>query len=392
MGWKSDREDFASYCKFKVILYITYNDLPSGIFSSQVIDVVAFIRKDLGADIRLVSFISVRNFFKNRIRIKKEDNKAIVLPMFPGVHRWKKNIFLLKAIVGIKKPRVIIGRSVLATQLAMFAKSGNKGIKLIYDGRGAIAAEWKEYNVVSSVVLRNEIDQLEGECVQASDFRIAVSNKLVKHWKDTLNYNSNNHVIIPCTLNAIYQNVKITDLAIRAMRKKVGFSDEDIVLVYSGSAAGWQSFGLMHTFLKNIFSKNHLIKLLLLSDKNEDIVLLEQEFPNRIICTKLPPNNVPEYLMLSDYGLLIREESVTNRVASPVKFAEYLACGLKVIISENLGDFSEFVIKYQCGQLFNSNENILKPTITEKMKTRNLALDYFNKSKYYKAYKTIIDN
>jgi hypothetical protein len=41
-----------------VIFYLTYNEAPSGIFSSQVIDVVKFIEANCNTKIKLVAFIS----------------------------------------------------------------------------------------------------------------------------------------------------------------------------------------------------------------------------------------------------------------------------------------------------------------------------------------------
>ena len=60
-------------------------------------------------------------------------------------------------------------------------------------------------------------------------------------------------------------------------------------------------------------------------------------------------HQVPDYLSAADYGLLLREENVTNGVASPVKFAEYLSCGLQILISANLGDFSGMVAEDSLG-------------------------------------------
>ena len=67
-------------------------------------------------------------------------------------------------------------------------------------------------------------------------------------------------------------------------------------------------------------------------------------------------------LALADYGILLRDNNTTNRVASPSKFAEYLAAGLKVIISENIGDLSEFVTSNDCGYIIDQiNINDLRP-------------------------------
>jgi hypothetical protein len=119
------------------------------------------------------------------------------------------------------------------------------------------------------------------------------------------------------------------------LRKELGFTDTDIVLVYSGSLAGWQSFDMLYQFVKPILISANQFKLLFLSEEDANIEKLKTEFSNQVVCKKVSVSQVPNYLKLADYGLLIREESVTNKVASPVKFAEYLACGLQVIISNN---------------------------------------------------------
>jgi glycosyltransferase involved in cell wall biosynthesis len=62
-------------------------------------------------------------------------------------------------------------------------------------------------------------------------------------------------------------------------------------------------------------------------------------------CTllSLGPAAIPRYLAAADVGLLPRRQALTNRVASPVKFGEYLASGTPVILNEEIGDYSDMV-------------------------------------------------
>lgn len=60
--------------------------------------------------------------------------------------------------------------------------------------------------------------------------------------------------------------------------------------------------------------------------------------------------NQISYHLAGDVGLLLREDSLTNRVASPVKFAEYLRCGLPVVLTPYVGDFSELGATEGVGQ------------------------------------------
>jgi len=352
-----------------------------------VIDVVNFIRVDLRSEIRLVAFISLRYFIQNKKKIRKEMPDAIVLPMFPGVKRWRKNAFLLKTICKRLKADKIIGRSVLATQLALLT-----GIKnVIYDGRGAIAHEWKEYKVITDPGMLSVIIELEKECILKSSFRIAVSEAMIEIWKKEYEYASNKHVVIPCTLNAYFEKISINAERILAARKKIGIKKENVVYVFSGSVAGWQSIQMLKEFMTPVLSENKNAKLLFLTRANETIRSFQNEFNDQISCFELKPKEVAEILIAADYGLLIREQSITNKVASPVKFAEYLACGLKVIISENLGDYSDFIQKYDAGSIFTKfNKQAEMIPMTEKKRLRELALKHFTKKEYREQYKQVI--
>jgi hypothetical protein len=50
--------------------------------------------------------------------------------------------------------------------------------------------------------------------------------------------------------------------------------------------------------------------------------------------------------------------TITNQVASPTKFAEYLSNGLRVITNEGLGDFSELVRKEDLGIALRDGERL----------------------------------
>ena len=367
-----------------MILYITYNDTPSGIYSSQVIDVVKYIHLKLETPCKLISFISLRGFSKNRKKIKQELKAAIVLPMYPGIKRWRSNTVLLKLLCLFFQPRILIGRSVLATHLALNCRKSKR--KIIYDGRGAIAAEWKEYGVVTNLQMLSEIPELEKTAILNSDFRIAVSQQLVNYWEEHYTYKNNQHEVIPCTLNEVFETADLSPELIMTQRSNLGINTEDLVFVYSGSIAGWQSFDLLYSYIEPLLKSSLHVKLLFLSDKDSHILKLEKEFPGQILCKKVSPEKVPAYLMAADFGLLIREASITNKVASPVKFAEYLACGLKVIISDQLGDYTNFVNANACGFISTSPEPPVKPVFKEKNLMRNLALKNFTKSNFRNSF------
>ncbi|RME16579.1 MAG: hypothetical protein D6799_04755, partial [Bacteroidetes bacterium] len=73
------------------MLFVTFNDYPGGIYYSQVIDVIEYLNVLSCKKNRLIAFISLRNFFENRRKIKERYSYSLVIPMFPGVQNWRWN-------------------------------------------------------------------------------------------------------------------------------------------------------------------------------------------------------------------------------------------------------------------------------------------------------------
>lgn len=368
--------------------FITYNDAPGGVYKSQVIDVCRFLQTTFRIPVELVAFISFRTYFADRKKIKKLYENATILPSFPGIANWRKNLYTLKFFMLFRKKDTAIARGVFATLLA---HDSGKFSKICFDARTAYAAEWKEYLSKESQVIASEINKLEKEALLRSDFRIAVSEKLVNYWKENYGYEENAHVVIPCTIDsALEQPLALPDLTAE-LRKEMDINDTDTVLVFSGSSAGWQSMKDLYQILKPAFIENSSLKLLLLTEDN-GVNEFSKSFPGRVITKWVEQEKVPYYLGVADYGLLYRENSVTNSISSPVKFAEYLASGLTVIISNNVGDYSSFVKEKKCGLLFDEVnwKDIKRPTAGEKEKIRQVAITHLSKSAFTEMYRRVI--
>jgi glycosyltransferase involved in cell wall biosynthesis len=374
------------------MIYLTYNDQPSGVYSSQVSDVCNFLNNNFDAKIRLVAFISLHDFAKYRKVIHKDVPGAIVLPALPKAKYWKFSAFVFALICLFTGERKVIARNVIATHLALIGKKIGVVNKICMDGRGAIGAEWNEYHVVPDEVMKKAILGQEKEAVLNSDFHIAVSTKLVDYWREAFGYTGNNHVIIPCTLNSKYNFKSLSEDIIKKQRALEGFEDSDIVMVYSGSTAGWQSLDVLGKVLGKVLSDGKQFKLLFLSKGDKTITVLKEMFPGQVINKWIPYQDVRQVLLACDYGILYRENSVTNQVASPTKFAEYLSSGLPVIISENLGDYTEFVRKENCGFIISGYDTLKlhKPLHEEKRKAFELAEKHFTKEANRKQYETLL--
>ncbi|MBC7412441.1 MAG: hypothetical protein H7331_08320 [Bacteroidia bacterium] len=369
-----------------MVLYVTYNDAPSGIYNSQVIDVLNCWQRQFAIPTQLIAFVSLRRYKEYKQYIKAELPNALVLPMFPSVQLWKWNALTLFFVTLYYQPKTIVGRSVYATNIALIMRAIFSKIKIVYDGRGAIAAEVAEYNVGNGSIDIKAIETMERKAIIESNYKLAVSNALVNYWQTEYNYTATNHVVVPCTVDDTFMKTELTTN-----------SNTTINVVYAGSLAGWQSLQLLHKLLINILQNNNSTVITFLSDEHELITQLQMQFPKRITQHKVPHKTVCNALMQADYGILFREISITNSVASPVKFGEYLACGLQIIASANIGDCSEQVLENNLGIIITDIDApiyLSKPTAAQRTTNRTFALAQYNKNTpavltYYKTLLTL---
>jgi glycosyltransferase involved in cell wall biosynthesis len=60
---------------------------------------------------------------------------------------------------------------------------------------------------------------------------------------------------------------------------------------------------------------------------------------------------VPAYLSASDAGIAFIKPCFSKLASSPTKYAEYLACGLPIVLNAGIGDSDALVTKYSAGAL-----------------------------------------
>ncbi|MCB0478136.1 MAG: hypothetical protein KDC84_08230 [Crocinitomicaceae bacterium] len=318
--------------------------------------------------VRLVAFVSWRIYLESRRKIKSQWKNSIVLPIFFGLGRWKSNKLFLRILRILIREKKCIARGPMAAELAL--DSGFN--KVCYDGRAAVSAEIEEFNVIGDDKLAISVINAESRAVIESYFRISVSHSLVDYWVKKFGYTKSDHIIIPCTLTQGFQDSEKEK--VEELRSQIGISNKDIVFVFSGGNAGWNSLERTFSIFDQRLKNNPKYKMILLTGEAEYIKDYMNKFPDQVFRFWVNHEDVKNYLALGDYGLMIRENKVTNNVASPVKFAEYLSLGLKPIISDNIKDYSDFVSKHNCGLIITENSNVEFNSLTEADRMRNTEL------------------
>jgi hypothetical protein len=82
------------------------------------------------------------------------------------------------------------------------------------------------------------------------------------------------------------------------------------------------------------------------------INLSKKNIPHpKVINKYVPYKEVSKFLCAADIGIIWRDKNVTNKVASPVKFSEYLCCGLPVMANDAVDLITEVIQKYSCGKI-----------------------------------------
>jgi glycosyltransferase involved in cell wall biosynthesis len=155
--------------------------------------------------------------------------------------------------------------------------------------------------------------------------------------------------VIPCCVS------KITDDSQRSnLRASWGIAEDEILVVYSGTTAAYQHLGdLTIPFMKQMAALNPKVKLAFFSsqlDKIKELLKDAGVSEDKVLLKSFAQSEVGSALTACDGGILIRKPTLVNRVANPVKIAEYLAAGLPIIIEKGVGGVAD--VMFEQGILF----------------------------------------
>lgn len=351
--------------------YFFFNEPLNGVIKSQVIDRIKD-QKENGKSASILAILHPRYYLNNRKRILHDIPDAIVLPSLGKLKHWKANglwFLLLKHKLNGKK---IICRGPIATNLALTL---NKSTYITYDGRGAVVAEQAEYGVYNGSGIENKLFELEKNAVLRSHKQLAVSSKLVEYWRETFNYNQQDYSLTPCVVTPSQKSANEELPSELDAFFKLNY--KRVKIVFSGGNGKWQQIEETCDLVQNLIKTNDACGLFL-CPPHPSIEALKNCFPDLVFQTTLPPSSVHSALLQCDYGIILRENNITNRVASPIKIAEYLHAGLKVILSPNIGDYSDLLIQSGYGIIVKNpyEVQISKISAKERLNVQDFAIKY----------------
>jgi|GEM_PF-2479427 len=246
---------------------------------------------------------------------------------------------------------LLYGHGMSAGFIGLLTKRTRKTVRVIADFHGAASEEY-EYgkDIKPDDPIKNQITEDEKFVLESADGLIFVSSKMQEHYHQKYGLEFAHSEVIPCAINLNYPYDPVLRLK---MRDDYGLA-EKLVIVYAGSAVDYQLPDKMcelFNLIREEFSNAYFLVLTHQSEIFRRHLNSHQISPKHYGIFSVEHEKVFDLLRMGDIGLLLRDDSVVNQVASPTKFAEYLVCGLPVITTKNVGDYSSFVSKFNLGHV-----------------------------------------
>jgi len=146
--------------------------------------------------------------------------------------------------------------------------------------------------------------------------------------------------ILPCLVD-LERFPRLPDR--EGLRGKLGLQGR-FVFTYVGTAAPWQCVREMVTFFSMLHKEMPHAFLWIFTPDIKPFENLLDGLPHDCWRVEFRPHQeLASVLPAADVACLLRRRDIVNRVASPLKFAEYLACGLPVMIGPEVGGYSKLV-------------------------------------------------
>jgi len=235
-------------------------------------------------------------------------------------------------------------------------------VKVIYEARGASVEEFKYSNDINHLSFKahykyKNLRFNERVMVRHSDKVFVVSKALQKYFIHRYGPQISSKILV--VPGAADKSIfSINNNSRDKLREEFNVKDKT-VLVYSGKISmKWEIPDTIFQF----FSYYHKIYSNLLLFLLTPDIQLANEYKKKykltdgsIIILNANYREVGNYLNMADLGLLLREDMPINNLASPTKFAEYMLCGLPVLLSDSVYDFADHLNETSYGALVNTN-------------------------------------
>jgi len=349
------------------VLYISYNGMLDPLGQSQVIPYLKELSR-VGVQFTLLSFERPDAYTREGIDRCEELQRELSAsgidwhwlryhktPSLPATsYDVLAGIRYGSRLVRRKQIEMVHARSHIPAAIALRLKR-RFGVKMIFDVRGLMAEEYADAGHWRKDSIPYRITKaVEGRALAAADGVVTLTERIwpvINQW-DSLRNHSVAHEVVPCCADLELFRFSHEDRSRR--RAELALQDR-FVVVYSGSIDGWYLTESMADFFVTMRKQRHNAHFLWLTPARHGRVheLMRARGIGESDYTVLAsaPRDVPSYLSAGDAGLAFIKPCFSKLASSPTKYAEYLGCGLPLIINQGVGDSDVLITREKVGAL-----------------------------------------
>ncbi len=330
------------------VLFISHNGLSEPLGQSQVL---AYLRALVpkGHDFDLVTFEPKR---WDGTPGKGIHHHPIVRT--PGsrlsakLHDMAQGVLIGRRLLAQGKIDLIHARSLLPAAMADAIRSQAPDTPILFDLPGFLPQEYLDAGHWSKGDFRYEIAQATQDLLIQRVEALAVgTTHAVTQVMDLLDPSSPKpaiEIIPSCVDTNLF---RLDQEARRKTRARLRV-ERGPVVVYSGSLGSWYLHEEMLRLFEAILAR-HPDALFAVATRSNPAALLDAAerlgIRHRTSVFRLNPEQMPEFLAGADIGLCFVAPAPSKKASSPVKLAEYLACGVPTIVNAGVGDMEEHASK-----------------------------------------------
>ncbi|MGH9970074.1 MAG: hypothetical protein ACREBG_20085 [Pyrinomonadaceae bacterium] len=351
------------------VLFISYNGMLDPLGQSQVIPYLRELAKR-GVCFTLLSFERAAAFESDGPARCEELRKQLASeniewhwlryhqrPTLPAtIYDVSAGIRYAATLVPRNKIELVHARSHIPATIALALKK-RFPLKMIFDLRGLLAEEYVDAGHWTKGSIPYRITKtMERRALAASEGVVTLTRKIwpvIRNWEG-LRGRSVVHEVIPCCADLELFDFRPEERTRRRAELDLG---DRLTIVYSGSLDGWYLTEQMADFFVHLRHRRPDAHFLWLTPgRHERIKSLMSErgiAPTDYTIIASASRDVPSYLAASDAGLAFIRPCFSKLASSPTKNAEYLACGLPVIMNAGIGDSDEPLRNSGIGALVN---------------------------------------
>ncbi len=346
------------------VLFITYNGATEPLIRSQGIPYLKGLSKR-GVGCAIMSFeksrpdaasgrledeLKASGIIWKKLRYHKSPSlPATVFDILTGIAAGVKLAISHKADIIHARATV---PAVMAYAIASITRK-----KFVYDERGLMAEEyadggiWKRDGLVYRAVRR-----IEKYLLLKADAVVVLTENIRKFLVDGDYLGGGvkglNIHVIPCCVDL--EKFKSPDAEKQALRDRIapGFGGR-FMFIYTGSIGTWYMPAEMLDFIAAAKEEIPGACMMFVTHIDREAVIRERDkkglTASDVIVTGAEYDRMPEYLCAADAGMFFIKPVLSKRSSCPIKFAEYLSCGLPVVINSGIGDTARTVEENSAG-------------------------------------------